>query len=73
MKSQYHIAELSLDVDGTYWVHYIGNVPEQGGMVFGKGSVGFKVLLEAVKFLESTINKHLPTYQERIFIKESLP
>lgn len=41
MKKRYKVAEVAVDEDGTYWLMYLGTQPEQGGLGFGWGTMGF--------------------------------
>ena len=66
MKPRYFITELSLDADDIFWVTYIGDVPEQGGIVYGKGQVGFHNIKDALIFIEQNITKNLPQYKKLI-------
>jgi hypothetical protein len=69
---RYEIANIALEQgkDDVFWVRYVGDVPEQGGIQFGAGSIGFTDLNDAIKFVKSTIKKNLGTYKELIKQKE---
>lgn len=62
----YRIVEISLDKDGVFWVTYYGAIPEQGGMRWGKGQVGFETILGATDFIQYTVEENLKTYKELI-------
>ena len=49
MSKQYKIIEIALDEDGMFWLYYYGDVAEQGGCRFGKGSMGFTNLDDSLR------------------------
>lgn len=70
MATRYKIAEIALDTEDIYWVIYYGDVPEQGGMGFGKSAVGFKNIDDAFVFLKEQIDSHLQEYKDIIIKKK---
>lgn len=68
--NSYTIAKVELDTKGVFWVTYLGDIPEQGGITYGTGRIGFHSLKDAVNFLEHTITKHVKEYQELIRVKD---
>lgn len=64
--SRYQLFEIAMDSNGTWWVYYVGDVPEQGGIRFGHGSVGFSSPENALTFIGHMITTYLPEYQARV-------
>lgn len=66
IKQLYNIGNLDLDGSGMFWVTYYGDVPEQDGIYFGKGQIGFTDIGSALGFLQDTIEKNLSKYKNKI-------
>jgi len=66
MNSRYEIASIHLDSDGIFWIYYYGEVPEQGGSRFGRGSMGLHTLDDAINVLKSILETNLDTYKKLI-------
>lgn len=65
-KINYVISAIGLCTDGTWFVDYVGNVPEQGGIEFKPGQIYFESLPDAVDFLKSEILMHEERYKEMV-------
>jgi len=66
MSKQYKIIEIALDEDGMFWLYYYGDVAEQGGCRFGKGSMGFVTLKDCLSVAESIAENNMDKYKELI-------
>lgn len=64
VKKQYKIIEVALDEEGMFWLYYIGDVVEQGGCRFGKGSMGFRTLQDCLAVAEHIAGDNMGKYKE---------
>ena len=65
-KVNYSIANIGLSTDGTWFVTYLGNVPEQGGIEFKNGQLYFHSLSDACEFLKQQVLQHEEKYKELV-------
>lgn len=79
-KKAFKVVEIALDSSGTFYVNWAGAHPEQGGLVYKWGGIGFRQSVDSAttfgtelgKFVGEIVDKNKVEWAEKIKEKEKL-
>lgn len=66
----YIIGKISLDEQDKFYITYIGDIPEQGGLRFGESTIKIDNIEDGIEFLKSQIKRNISEYKKIIASKK---